>query len=267
MKSFSKKVVWITGASSGLGAALALALDKEDAQLILSARNSSGLEKTSAACRHPENIFLLPLDLEDPDSFAQKFELVLARFGRLDILINNAGVSQRSLTAETGMPVFRKIMETNFFGPVLLSKLVMAYFETVHTGRVVVISSLTGRVGLPMRSAYCASKFALEGFWNSWRTESARHPGIGLLVVRPGAIRTEIAGNALTGNGTTFNQKDPLIEKGIDPERAASMILKAIKKGTKTLFIGSAGARFLLLLARYWPAMATRAARKAVPGL
>ncbi len=268
MKSFKGKVVWITGASSGLGAALACAFNDQEALVVLSARSMSGLEKTKSICRLPDNIFLLPFDLTEPSTFEEKLKLAVGYFGRLDILVNNAGVSQRSLAMDTETFVYRKIMETNFFGPVALSRLMMKYFRERRSGFFVVISSLTGRVGLPYRTAYCASKFALEGFWSAWATEKRNcSPGTELLIVRPGAIRTPIAENALAGDGRRFNRKDALIEQGIDPDRAAILILKAIQKRRKSLFIGSAGALLLLLLNRYWPSMAVRAAQKAMPGL
>ena len=169
MKSFKGKVVWITGGSSGLGAALAYAFNDQEALVLLSARSVSGLEKTKSVCRLPDNIFLLPLDLTEPSAFEDKLKMAAARFGRLDILINNAGVSQRSLAMDTETAVARKIMETNFFGPVALSRLVMKYFQQQQSGFFVVISSVSGPTNfIPFGSpSYAAT--SVQAPWGSIR--------------------------------------------------------------------------------------------------
>lgn len=254
MKNLAGQTVWITGASSGIGEALSYAFAGKGARLILSARRMEELEKVKSRCLGAEQVELLALDLSILEELPQKVEWVFAKMGGLDILVNNAGLSQRCLAIESSSDVYRRIMEVNFFGTMELSRLVLARFIRQNEGLFVVISSMAGKIGLPQRTAYCASKFALEGFFSSLKTETWKTP-IRYLMVRPGSIKTHIAENALSGNGRNFSRKDPFIEKGMLPENLARSIMRAIEKNKTELFAGSAKERLAIALNTYLPGL------------
>lgn len=255
MDKLKGKVVWITGASSGIGEALAYAFANEGAILILSARRSSELEKVKEQCKGAMEVALLPFDLEKPFELPQKVEWVMKKFESLDILIHCAGLSQRSFAKDTSMDVYRRIMEINYFGTIQLSLAVLPFFQQKNKGQFVVMSSVTGKVGLPLRTAYSAAKHALEGFFSALRTETWR-TGIKILIVRAGAVKTNIAANALTGDGTAFNKKDIIIDKGISAEGCAKAILAAVVEGRKHLMVGSVREKFLMKLHAFLPEVA-----------
>lgn len=186
---FQNQVIWITGASSGIGEALAYALAAEGAKLVLSARRHEMLEKVRLACTEPDRHLVLPLDMTDIGTFGPSMQYVLDRLGRIDMLINNAGVSQRSLVRETSLAVDRALMETDFFGPVALVKTVLPYMLSRRQGRIVAVSSIAGLIATPMRSTYAAAKSALKSFHDALRAE-VHDSGVGVTVIYPGFIRT-----------------------------------------------------------------------------
>mgnify|MGYP003682233287 CR=1 FL=1 len=165
------KVVWITGATSGIGEALALLFSSKGAKLVLSARRENELERVKSCCVHPENIICLPLDLGDSSNFDYLAQAVVDTFGSIDILINNGGISQRSTVLETSEEVARRVMEINFFGNIALSKSVLKHMVKQKSGHIVPISSLAGKFGFFLRSSYSASKHALHGFYETLRLE------------------------------------------------------------------------------------------------
>ncbi|MDB5245855.1 MAG: hypothetical protein JWQ40_249 [Segetibacter sp.] len=252
MHKFQDTVVWITGASSGIGEALAYGFAKRGAKLVLSARREQELVRVKAGCKDATAVELLTLDMARTDELPLKVEAAIQMMGTIDILVNCAGISQRSFAIDTSMNVYRKIMEVNYFGTIQLSLAVLPHFTTKNKGQFIVISSVTGKVGLPMRTAYSAAKHALEGFFGALRTETWK-TNIKILVVRPGAIRTNIADNALKGDGQLFNKKDPIIEKGISPGECADAILRAIDENKNELEVGSAREKFLFTLNRFLP--------------
>lgn len=264
MNIFSKKIVWITGASSGIGEALAYAFANEGAQLILSARRMDELERVKNNCNQNETIELLQLDLSNVEELVEKVQLVIQKMGQIDILINNAGISQRSIATETSMDVYRKIMEVNFFGAIALTKSVLPYFIKKNEGQFVTISSVAGIIGLPLRTAYCSSKYAIEGFFSSLRIEIWK-TNIRILMVRPAAVKTNIAQNALNGDGSRFNKKDRVIEKGIDPSSVAATILQALRKNKKELIIGSWKEKMLSIVNSFAPSIVFNAVKKYTP--
>jgi dehydrogenase/reductase SDR family member 7B len=235
--SISGKVVWITGSSSGIGEALAYAFAKEGAQLILSSRNASKLTEVKSRCPYPERHIVLPLDLEDSSTFSADVRSVLDKFGRIDILINNGGISQRSLAARTSIETDRRIMETNFFGTVALTKAVLPSMIERGSGHLVVISSLMGKFSTPLRSTYSASKHALHGFFDSLRAE-VRSQGIKVTLVCPGFIRTNISINALCADGSCHGTMDDAQAAGLLPGVCAARILQAVAKGREEVYIG-----------------------------
>ena len=257
---FRDKVVWITGASSGIGAALAYAFGREGATLVLSARRREELERVRAHCAgRPDAHLVLPLDLTRYDELPGKAEQVLARFGRVDILVHNGGVSQRSLAKETAFEVDQALIQINYLGAVRLTKAVLPSMLARRAGHFVVISSLVGHVGTPLRSGYAASKHALHGFFNSLRAEVWRE-NIKVTIVCPGYIRTAVSINAFAGDGSKFNKMDEDQEHGMSPEECAARILDAVAQEKEEVLIGGKE-RLAVLLKRLWPSRLSKLVR------
>lgn len=225
--NFNGKVIWITGASSGIGKALAMNLSKKGAKLILSSRRVEALEAAKAKCLNPENISIIPLDLTDINSFNAKTKEAISAFGKVDVLINNGGISQRSTAAETPLEIDRKIMEVNYFGNIALSKALLPHFQQNKNGYFVVISSLSGKFGFFLRSAYAASKHALVGFYESLRLEEEKN-NIQVSLVFPGLIKTNISINALDKNGKSSNEMDNNQAKGTTADECAQQIIQGM---------------------------------------
>lgn len=234
---WKNKIVWITGASSGIGKALALLMGRGGAKLILSARDAGGLHEVRALLPSPENAAVLPLDLGEADTLEEKAEKALGLFGGIDILVNNAGISQRSLIADTGMEVYSRLMQVNYLGTVALSKALLPHFIQRGQGQFVVVSSLMGKFGSPLRSGYCGAKHALHGFFDVLRMEHEKD-GIGVTLVCPGFVRTHVARNALTGDGSPQGSQDAATAGGMDPDRFARKMLRAMEKGRWEVYIG-----------------------------
>lgn len=248
-------VVWITGASTGIGEALAYEYARRGARLVLSARNRTALEKVAAACA-PAETLVLPLDLAQPADFQAAVRQVKAHFGRLDVLINNGGISQRSLALETGLEVDRRLMEVNYFGTVALTKAVLPLLLEQGAGQVAVVSSLVGKFGTPYRSAYAASKHALHGFFDSLRAELT-DTGVGVTLICPGFVRTGVSVNALTGDGTPLGTMDEATAKGIAPAQLAKQGAQAIAQRRHEVYIGGRET-WGILLKRLAPDLFTR---------
>jgi short-subunit dehydrogenase len=235
---FTDKVVWITGASSGIGEALAYAFSREGARLILSGRREAELERVKVACGiDPDRIFVLPLDLVDFDALPAKAAEAERRFGRIDILVNNGGISQRSFIRETSMVVDQAVMNTNYFGTIALTKAVLPAMLARRSGQIVVVSSLAGYLATPMRSAYAASKHALQGWFEALRAEVWQE-GIRVTAICPGFVKTEISRNALAGDGSKYGKLSERTEGGMSAEACAAKALDAIAKGKREALIG-----------------------------
>jgi short-subunit dehydrogenase len=258
--SFQGKVVWITGASAGIGEALARALARQGARLVLSARNEGELRRVQAACA-PAEALVLPLDLAAPDTFEAAVAAVQAHFGRLDVLINNGGISQRSLALETALAVDRRLMEVDYFGPVALSKAVLPGLLAQGSGQIVVVSSLVGKFGTPYRSAYSAAKHALHGFFDSLRAE-INGQGVAITIICPGFIQTGVSVNALTGNGSALGEMDEATAKGLPPAEFARQAVRAIAHQRDEVAIGGRET-WGLLLKRLAPGLFARVLRRA----
>lgn len=232
------KVVWVTGASSGIGEATAYALAKEGCKLVLSARRKSELERVKSNClTDASNVFILPIDLEhytEADDWAQK---VMGKFSHIDVLINNGGISQDGLALETTLEVERKIMDINYFGNVAISKAVAKIMKQQQRGKLVVITSILGKFGLPKLSTYAASKHALYGFYDSFRLELDKN-NIDLLLVAPGFINTNVTLNAVTADGSRLNKNSPAQANGMPAEEFAKKLLRAIKSNRTHKYIG-----------------------------
>lgn len=260
---FNNKRIWITGASSGIGEALANAFAEHGAHLILSARNEQELNRVAAGCAEAGagSVIVQPLDLSQHDTIPGIAENILKRVGKIDILVNNGGVSQRALARDTSLEVDKKIMNINFFGTVALTKSVLPNMLTHQLGHIVTITSLTGKFGSPLRSSYAASKHALHGFFDSLRAELGNTP-IKVTIVCPGFIRTNVSLNALTGDGARQNKMDDATSKGMAPELLAQKILRAIESGKEEIYPG--GKEVLAVyLKRFFPAYFSRLIKKA----
>ena len=256
-------IIWLTGASSGLGEAMAYLLCKKGARLILSSRREKELERVKSSCEgpHAAEIKILPLDLAKADELPEKAALAEAFFGRIDILINNGGISQRAKVIDTDMSVYRKIMEVDFFGQIHLSKLVLPGMVKRKCGRHVIITSATGIISTPYRSAYAAAKHALHGFYDALHAEEYEN-NVRVTIIAPGFIHTNVSYNALTGKGEPQKIHDKAIVKGMAPEKAAGKIVSAIEKDKEELFFGGAKELTAVYVKRFFPALFARMVRK-----
>lgn len=262
MPHLQNKVIWITGASSGIGEALTYELAKHNCKLILSARRKEELERVKGNCQKESqvNIRILPLDLTLTSTLQLSTEAAIQIFGHIDILINNGGISQRSLIKDTTVDVDRKIMEVNFFGAVALTKFLLPHFIRRKGGHFVVVSSLTGKFGTPFRSGYAASKHALHGFYDAVRAEHY-NDHVSVTMICPGFIHTPITLSALTGDGTPLNKMDEAQFKGKPAEWCAKKIVKAIEKKKEEVYIGGREV-WGVYIKRFFPKMFSRMIRK-----
>lgn len=260
---FRNKRIWITGASSGIGEALAYSCAGEGAHLILSSRKENELRRvaTAAAEKGAASVLVQPLDLADHAGIPEIVGAVLKKTGKVDILINCGGISQRGLALETTLEVDKKIMNINFFGTIALTKALLPSMLTHQLGHIVTITSVTGKFGSPKRSAYAASKHALHGFFDSLRAELGHTP-IQVTLVCPGFVRTNVSINALSGDGRPQGTMDEATEKGMSPEEAARRTLRAIRQGKEEVWFG--GREVLgVYLKRLFPVYFSRVLRRA----
>ena len=248
--------VWITGASSGIGEALAHAFHHAGARLILSARRADELSRVQSKCGGQAQTRILPLDVTNSGELPGKARTALEIFGGIDVLVNNAGVTQRSLVKDTGLDVYRKLMEVNFFGAVALTKAVLPAMIEARRGHIVVISSLVGKFGTPLRSGYAAAKHALHGFFDSLRAEVGRY-GIKVMLVCPGYIRTDISLHALRGDGGLHGKMDSGQAGGMPVEKCAAQILKAMARGKEEIYVGHRD-KYVVYLKRFFPRVFSR---------
>lgn len=255
------QTAWITGASSGIGEALAARLAARGVRLVLSARREAELERVRAGLPRPETHRTVAFDLADEAAVCEAAREVLAAAGRLDLLVLNAGISQRSLVRDTDLAVDRRLFEVDFFAPVALAKAVLPAFREQGGGRFVVVSSLAGKVGTPLRSGYAASKHALHGFFESLRAEE-HAAGVRVTMVLPGFIRTPLPVTALTGDGSPQGRMDRAQLEGMSPDRCAERIVRAVVAGRDEVLVGGRE-RLVVPLARLSPWLVRRIVRKA----
>ena len=230
------EVIWITGASSGIGEELAKQYAKRGTKLILSARRKVELERVRNSCIHPENIKIVVLDLTDFVSLPQRVEEAKQCFGRIDLLINNGGVSQRSMIVETDFEVYKQLIAINYLGTVALSKALLPHFIERQQGQYAVVTSVMGKYGSPFRSGYAGSKHALHGFFDVLRMEHQKD-NISVSLLCPGFVQTNVTINALTGDGSSLGHDDPATKNGLQVEVFCRKAIKAIdKKAWETYF-------------------------------
>ena len=228
MTDLRNKVIWITGASGGLGEGLAQVASQRGAKLVLSARRVNELARVRAALPRPQDVAILPVDLAAIDDVDALLAQAEAFFGQIDILVNNAGLSQRTLTLDTAMTSYRQLMEIDFFAPVALSKVVMPAMVARGSGHIVVISSVFGHIAMARRSGYAAAKHALHGFFDCARIELG-HLGVQFTLACPGFVKTQISANAIGPDGKAFGAVDPDIAKGMEPLVCAEQVWRAVE--------------------------------------
>ena len=258
---FTDQVIWITGASSGIGEALANALSAEGALLILSARRRERLEALAASLPTPS--LILPLDLTDSDAVPLAVADALAWKGRIDVLVNNAGISQRARVEDTELSTVRRVMEINFFAIVDLTGQVLPSMLSAGRGHVVNMSSVAGYVGTPMRSAYCASKHALRAWSDSLRAEVSGR-GIDVTTICPGYVRTEISRSALRGDGTAKGADDGVVASAMAADVAARKMVTAIAKRRREFYVGGKEI-YAIYLQRWLPGLVAAIAPRTAP--
>jgi len=236
--SFNDNVIWITGASSGIGEALTYALHERGAKLILSSRRKEVLEEVKAKCiGDKSDIHILPLDLAESQSMPEKAQQALDRYGHIDYLFNNGGISQRSEVIDTNMEVVRRVMEINFFGSVALTKAVLPSMIERQSGHIVVTSSVMGKFGTRLRSSYAASKHALHGYFDCLRQE-VYDDDIDVSLVCPGYIKTDVTKNALEGDGSKHEKMGKGQQKGMLPQDFVAKLLPKIAHKKEEIYIG-----------------------------
>ncbi len=246
---FQNKIVWITGASSGIGEATALALIDAGAVVIASAPFLEELEAVKQKASRPENFHCIPLDLMQSETLEPIANRVIEQFGRVDILMNNAGISQRSLAVDTPISIDRKVMEIDYFGAVILTKAVLPQMIKQGGGHLLCTSSMVGVFGFPLRSAYSAAKHALHGFFEAVRIENYQH-NIKVNIIIGGRIKTNVSLNAILADGRTYGKMDAGQNKGVTPQKAAQQILKGIRKNKAEIFVGSS--ELLMVRIKRW---------------
>jgi short-subunit dehydrogenase len=259
--SFAHRVVWITGASSGIGESLAHAFARRGARLVLSARRRDELDRVASTCTGASSVHVHPLDLADTASLAAHAKQVLSDVGDVDVMVHNGGVSQRARALDTSVEVDDRLMRVNYLGAVALTKALLPSMIARNQGRFVVVSSLVGIIGSPMRSGYAASKHALHGFFDSLRAEH-HDDGISVTIACPGFVRTGVSIHALTGTGAPQGTMDTATDRGIEPDACAERIVRAVERGKREVYVGGYET-IAVYLKRYAPSMFERLLRRA----
>lgn len=255
------KVVWITGASSGLGKALAKECALQGADVILTARRYEELEKVRVTLLNPERHVSVCADITDESQVRHAYAQVLAAKGRIDWLINNAGLSQRALIQDTTMQTERAIMEVDYFSQVFLTKTVLPTFIAQKSGRIAFVSSVAGLLGTQYRASYSAAKAAIHMWANSLRAEVAQD-GVEVSVIFPGFVKTNVSFNALNGEGKPQGHQDEAIENGLEPDLFAQTTVSALLAGEEYIVVGGAKEKLGVWVSRLSPSMLYKMIRK-----
>jgi dehydrogenase/reductase SDR family member 7B len=236
MADLSGKTAWITGASSGIGEALAKAFVASGGNAILSGRNVVELERVASQTDAADRCYILPFDTLDFAGLPAKVEEAISFRGGVDILVNNAGISQRSLAIDTDFLVYEKIVSVDLLAPIALTQALLPHLLARGSAQLIMISSVAGKAGIPLRTAYCAAKHGLVGYADALRSEVAGQ-GVKILVVAPGSVRTNVSRNALNADGSARGVSDKAIDNGIDPAFVASAIWDAVAQGKREIVI------------------------------
>lgn len=255
-EQFKGKVIWITGASSGIGEALCRVFAGVGARLVLSARNETELERVRDECiaagSSAQDLLVIPLDVVDYAAMPGAVARVREAFGAIDMLVNNAGMSQRSFCLDTELDVYRNMLEVNVLGQIALTQQVLPIMVEQGSGHIAVTSSVAGKVGVPLRTGYCAAKHAVMGFFDALRTEVA-YLGIQVSTITPGFIRTNVSINALTGTGEATGRLEEDIASGMDVDECARVIVHGLASGVKEIAVGEGPEMGLLDMKRSDP--------------
>ena len=249
--NINNKTIWITGASSGIGEALAIECANQGAKLILSARNSEKLQSLKDKLTHSAQHLVLPLDLSEPEKLSAQVASIVES-NPVDILINNGGISQRGTAIDTKLSVQRQVMEVNYFGTIALTQCVLPKMIAANKGMIVTISSVAGKVGGQGMSGYSASKHAIIGYMDCLRAEESCN-GLQVLTICPGFVQTNISVNAMTENGQAFGKIAKSIKEGIEVGDCAMQILKAIKADKSEVVIGKGLSYWAPTIYRFFP--------------
>jgi len=254
MKFLEKKVMWITGASSGIGEALVYEAVKMGAIVIASSNRKEELNQVRENCGElKDRIHIACFDLAETENIADLVSIQADKFKRIDYLVNLGGISQRARVDETPISIDRKIMEINYFGTIALSKAVLPYMIKQKSGHILATSSISGRFGFPLRSAYSASKQAIHGFIETLHLENKTNNIKGSVII-PGRVRTNISKHALLADGTEQGTMDPGLDKGITPRKAALTIIRGIRKNKREIKVGSTEL-IMLYIRKYFPSI------------
>ncbi|MCK5136281.1 MAG: SDR family NAD(P)-dependent oxidoreductase [Bacteroidales bacterium] len=236
--NYNGKTVWITGASSGIGAELARQFAEEGAKVIISSHEAEELEETRKQLEPvSKDIHTVVFNLGNPEEVRSTAKKVLKEFGRVDVLMNNGGISQRAEAIDTSLEIDRRIMEIDYFSGVILTKALLPKMIENGYGHIGVTSSISGKFGFPLRSAYAAAKHALFGFYKSVWAENSKK-GIRITIFSPGRIRTNISFHALKKDGEAHGVMDPGLAGGISPAKCARKMIRAMKRNRKDVLIG-----------------------------
>jgi short-subunit dehydrogenase len=261
-KHFKNKVIWITGASSGIGKCCAYEVSKQYVKLILTALEEEELQQVKEKCLQlgAQNVSVFPADLSQLHTLEQLAEKAWNCFGTIDLIFNNAGISQRATTIDTDYEMLNKIMNVNYFAPVILTKTILPKMIEKGGGQIAVTTSISGKFGFPLRSAYCSSKHALYGFFETIAAEYFNN-NIRVTVVCPGRVQTNISFYALEKNGKPHGKLDPGQAKGITAECAARKIIRAFEKQKPEILIGK-NELIMVYMKRFFPKLCRKITRK-----
>lgn len=253
MKTKVKELtIWITGASSGIGEALAIAFAKRGATIVLSGRDNDKLEAVKKRCKHSKKHIVVPFDISDAKQASEAYDSVKAQTDKIDWLINNAGVSQRSLIIETDEDVERQIMEIDYFAQTRLTRLVLPNMIAQGGGKIVMVSSVAGLLGTQYRGAYGAAKAAIHMWANSLRAE-LHDQKIEVATIFPGFIQTNVSINALTGDGSAQGTMDEATNKGLTAAVFAKQVVKALTKGEEYIIVAGTKEKLAVRVNRLSP--------------
>lgn len=244
--------IWITGASSGIGEALAIAFAKRGARVILSGRDETKLAAVKKTCKASKKHIVIPFDISDAEQTEAAYKSAIEQAGQIDWLINNAGISQRSLIMETTEDVERQLMEIDYFAQTRLTRLVLPEMIAQGGGKVVMISSVAGLLGTQYRGAYGAAKAAIHMWANSLRAE-LHDQGIEVATIFPGFIQTNISINALTGDGSAQGTMDEATNQGLTATAFAKQVLKALTKGEEYIVVAGSKEKLATTVNRLSP--------------
>jgi dehydrogenase/reductase SDR family protein 7B len=254
MRLFESKIVWVTGASSGIGECLVYSFIKRGATVIASSNEPSELDRVKQNCGELSGkVLCVPFDLSDTSGIALTVREQLEKTGRIDYLLNIGGISQRATIEETPLWLDRKIMEINYFGTIALTKAVLPFMVKQKSGHILATSSISGRFGFPLRSAYCASKQALHGFFETLHIENKKN-NIRSSVIIPGRVRTKISFRALDAEGKEHGKMDEGLSNGITPEKAAEIIIRGMIRNKREILVGGSELT-MLFIRRFFPSL------------